>query len=188
MRHPPRSGTTYPTLLWRLLQPGQGYHRSCARRILPRSTGPPCRRRLGVCPRNTSHLGPLIKEDLRSRPSLVLVRHPVEDRLRHYSAPDCGPHSAPSPQRALPGPRSLRIPRAARLGRTLPAMTSLSIREFRCLSRSPLLNPWISQPPRLPFPSCPLDRMSYRFRSITLRRIRWPCSSSRNGRASSSDC
>jgi hypothetical protein len=27
---------------------------------------------------------------------------------------------------------------------------------------TPLLNPWISQPPRLTFSLCPLDRMSYK--------------------------
>jgi len=213
-----RSRNAHPTLPWRLLQPSQGYRQCRASEFRPRLPIPLCRRRLGVCPRNTSQLGPLIKEDLRSRPSLVLVRRRDEDRLHHYPAPDCRPHSAASPERALPGPRSLRIPRAAPDDRTLPVMTFLSIRESgfqsgappaRSVSRraagcclgktswredpvaasgvgtgselpgrngcftldrggnslpvpTPLLNPWISQPPRLTFPLCPLDRMSYK--------------------------
>ena len=46
-------------------------------------------------------------EVFRSRPPLVLVRRRIKDRLRHYAAPDCRPHSAAFPERALPGPRSL---------------------------------------------------------------------------------
>jgi VWFA-related protein len=37
----------------------------------------------------------------------------------------------------------------------------------------PLLNPWISQPPRLTFPLCPLDRISYKLaRPVSSRRWR----------------
>ena len=103
----PRSGTAYPALVWRLQQPCQGYRCSGARRILARSPSPLCRRGIRLCPRNPAQLGTLIKEDLRSRPSVVRVRRRDEDRFHHYATAHRGPHPAPSLQQSLPGAGSL---------------------------------------------------------------------------------
>ena len=56
-------GTAYAAVLWRLLQPRQACRRGRARRIRRRGTNPLSRRRLRLCPRNTPHLGGVIKED-----------------------------------------------------------------------------------------------------------------------------